>query len=186
MDAKMTIETRAASEMASADLKSYWPQNARDSPLRPSRPRDKEAEAARVPIAYTLLKTPEGALIGGCYWIEREIRVGQAPRRVAGLSGVLVEEGWRGRGLGKRLVLAASEWARGAGYAAGVLFCGEAVRDFYDKCGWSALSGPVTVRRHGEAATLWPGNILMAIALAGPGAIECWDAAPLDVGAGQW
>lgn len=129
-----------------------------------------------------------GALAGVCALLEREITVDAAPRRIAGLQGVVVEEAHRGRGHGRRIVGAALAEARARGYAFGVLFCGAHRRTFYEGMGWRLLEGPIAKTRLGAEAPIAEGDLVMALPLTPEAAAELpgWVRARIHVGVGQW
>ncbi len=83
--------------------------------------------------------------------------------------GVYVREGYRGRGVGERLVRACVEWARGAGLVVlrlSVVEGNDAARRCYERCGFAVYGvEPAVVR--------WQGRLydetLMAMRLGGRG-----------------
>jgi len=70
-------------------------------------PVDVDARAAVWPLDGTLVAVAAGELVG-------ELRVDESPFGF-GEIGMLVDAGWRGRGIGAALVAAAIDWARARG-----------------------------------------------------------------------
>lgn len=63
-----------------------------------------------------------------------------------GISSVFIFQDYRGQGLGKRMVQAATYIIRRQGDAdIGMLWCDHALRGFYIKCGWQAMDSTQTL-----------------------------------------
>ena len=129
---------------------------------------------------------PGVVLAGACGLLERTITVNGRSRRIAGLQGVVVEEAYRRRGHGRRMVRTALDEARGRGYAFGVLFCGAHRRTFYEGLGWRLLEGTITKTRFGEERPV--DELVMALPLTpeAAGELPSWITARIHVGVGQW
>ncbi len=131
-------------------------------------------------------RAPGVVLAGACGLLERTIAVNGRSRRIAGLQGVVVEEAYRRRGHGRRMVRTALDEARGRGYAFGVLFCGAHRRTFYEGLGWRLLEGTITKTRFGEERPV--DELVMALPLTpeAAGELPSWITARIHVGVGQW
>ncbi len=70
----------------------------------------------------------------------RTITVGGAPITVAGTGGVLVDAGWRGTGVGKRVMRHAQDAMQAnPSISFGYLGCRDAVVAFYEATGWHRI-----------------------------------------------
>jgi predicted N-acetyltransferase YhbS len=154
-------------------------------PPAPAEERDPDWQS-RV-VSYVML-WDEGALAAVCRWIERSIEVDGQSYSIAGLAGVLVNPAYRGRGLGKQLVLAAMEDARGRGYTWGVLFCGGHRRTFYEQFGWHLLEGEITQTKFRQSCPVDDGDLVMALPFTNEAQAQWpkWQHARIHVGVGQW
>jgi GNAT superfamily N-acetyltransferase len=61
--------------------------------------------------------------------------------RAYGLSGVLTNPAFRGKGYGERIVRAATEFMEQDGADIGLFTCDPSLRRFYERCGWTLLEG---------------------------------------------
>jgi GNAT superfamily N-acetyltransferase len=61
--------------------------------------------------------------------------------RASGLSNVITNPSYRGRGYGSRIVTAAREFIAASGADIGVFTCDTPLVDFYVRCGWSMIAG---------------------------------------------
>lgn len=139
-------------------------------------------------VARVLLVGADGGLLGACELIERTVTVDGAPVAIAGLGGVAVEAAHRGRGLGSRLVRAATDAARARGYDFALLFCDAERRAFYERLGWRLLTGPISATYFGEERPIGADALVMAAPLtpAAERRSPAWAAARLYLGIGQW
>jgi GNAT superfamily N-acetyltransferase len=96
---------------------------------------------------------------------------------VAGLGSVLVAPSYRGRGIGSQLVQQAFEMVRERGLSWMLLLCLDMRVSFYERLGWRALPGPVTVEQPGPVRVDLPVGIRMMA--FGPEAE--WLSAAIDV-----
>ncbi len=62
---------------------------------------------------------------------------------VWGIGNVCVRKSYLGTGIGKQIVMAATEWIHSRG--SGLLMCGEHNVRFYEKCGWNRLSAKLEI-----------------------------------------
>jgi predicted GNAT family N-acyltransferase len=104
----------------------------------------------------------EGALIGHAGLVESTISINGEELPIVGFGGVIVAHAWRGKGLARDLMVAATKRAREMGPDFGLLFCHDDRVGLYAKLGWTVLSldTRVTVlQRRGEAfmpmRTMW-------------------------------
>ncbi|MDN3023475.1 GNAT family N-acetyltransferase [Streptomyces sp. S.PB5] len=90
-----------------------------------------------------------GRLVAHAGLVEAPVEVGERRLRVAGLGGVIVAPGMRGRGLARAVVNAAVEHARGTGAEFGLLFCLPDRVPLYRRLGWRELEGGMRVEQPG-------------------------------------
>lgn len=156
-----------------------WPPN-------PDQPSDPEAQTKTVSVI--VLEDENAKLIGVCLWIDREITVNDAPQRIAGLGGVVVEEEFRGHGFGKLLIETAIADAKKRGYNWGVLFCAPFRQTFYEQFGWRVLRGEITQTRFGQQTGVLDDDLVMALPFTEEAAQQWpqWESARIHVGVGQW
>jgi aminoglycoside 2'-N-acetyltransferase I len=69
----------------------------------------------------------------------------------SGLSTVVTDEAQRGKGYGRRLVLAARDAIRESGADLGIFTCDRPLQGFYESAGWDVLPGAVLVGGTPEA-----------------------------------
>lgn len=88
--------------------------------------------------------------------VDRTIKIGGTPLRVAGIQNVAVRPEHRRRGLMRQLLAAAMDHARAQGYDAGLLFTGPELTAAYGRCGWQSLAGRKITRvdEQGRAHTM--------------------------------
>jgi len=103
------------------------------------------------------------AVIAHAGIVEREIRAGTTPIRVAGVQNVLVLPEFRGQGLFRQVMCAAMEEARRRGLDLGLLFCTPEIGRKYTRLGWLLLTGRQVTRidEHGRAQPLPAKNVTM-------------------------
>lgn len=96
------------------------------------------------PPGWRVLVTAGEDLIGHASIVLREADVGGSPLLLAGIGAVIMQPGWRGRGLGKALVRRAVEHSRDHTPAAfGHLICEDHRLTFYQSLGWQKVPGPM-------------------------------------------
>ncbi|MEU1180414.1 GNAT family N-acetyltransferase [Streptomyces sp. NPDC005820] len=83
----------------------------------------------------------------------RVLRWSAAPRRAAGLGGVLVHPDHRGQGIARTVISVAVEHARVGGAETVLLLCRPDLVPLCTRLGWSRLSVPVTFRQPDGART---------------------------------
>ncbi len=100
--------------------------------------------AHTAPADWRVLATIGGDLIGHLSITERAATAGGAPVALAGIGAVIVQPGWRGRGVGRAL-LARAEAAMREETAAdfGLLICEAHRLTFYTALGWQPVPGPL-------------------------------------------
>lgn len=102
-----------------------------------------------------------GRLVAHAGLVEADVEVGERRLRVAGLGGVIVAPGLRGRGLARLVVDAAVAHARGTDAEFGILFCLPDRVPVYERLGWRVLAGGMRVEQPGGGVvdhplhTLW-------------------------------
>jgi GNAT superfamily N-acetyltransferase len=139
-------------------------------------------------IASVVLLDDQEKVLGVCAWVERTITMNETPYRIAGLSGVVVEEEWRGRGYGKLLIQGAIQEVARRGYDWAVLFCSPQRQTFYEQFGWRVLKGDITQTRLGSECGIVGDDLLMALPLSEAAQTQWpqWENARIHVGNGQW
>jgi aminoglycoside 2'-N-acetyltransferase I len=139
-------------------------------------------------FAAVVLLDEQEKLLGVCSWIDRTITVNGAPQAIAGLAGVVVEEEFRGRGLGKLLIENAIGEAKRRGYDWGVLFCSPHRQTFYEQFGWRVLKGDITQMRFRTECGVLDDELVMALPLNEDAQAQWpqWEQARIHVGVGQW
>ncbi|MGO9111050.1 MAG: GNAT family N-acetyltransferase [Thermoguttaceae bacterium] len=145
-------------------------------------PCDAEAFSARrawigVLPAFSVLGRHGDKVMGHVGIIERRIRCGNVPVRVAGIQSLAVASDWRRSGLSQRLMIGAMHEARRRGVRFGLLFCVPELEGFYARMGWRPIDRTVTMRDGaGRTVPLTEKNISMELVLAGdplpPGPID--------------
>ncbi|WP_314413103.1 GNAT family N-acetyltransferase [Streptomyces sp. DSM 40484] len=96
---------------------------------------------------HTLTAVSEGRPVASTGWLLRDMDFDGAPRRAAGLGGVLTHPTHRGRGIARTVVSVAVEHARATGAETVLQLCLPDLVPFYTQLGWSRLSVPVTFRQ---------------------------------------
>ena len=139
-------------------------------------------------IASVALLGEHEKVLGVCAWVERTITVNGTPHRIAGLSGVVVEEECRGRGYGKLLIQGAVAEVIRRGYERAVLFCGPQRQTFYEQFGWRVLKGEITQTRFDSECGIVGDELLMALPLTEVAQAQWsqWEGARIHIGVGQW
>ncbi len=113
--------------------------------------------------------------------VRRSIRVGERTLTVAGLHSVFTVPAYRSRGLAKRAVRVAMDYAvRELRATYGFLLCRAHVQALYAGLGWQALAVPVTFEQ-AAAPYLWP-----AMAMAYPFAGVPWPDGAVDLRGLPW
>ncbi|MFE6828348.1 GNAT family N-acetyltransferase [Streptomyces sp. NPDC057690] len=102
---------------------------------------------------HTLTAVSEGRRVASAGWLLRDVAFDGAPRRAAGLSGVLVHPAHRDQGIARTVISVAVEHARAAGAETMILRCRPDLVPLYTQLGWSRLSVPVVFRQPGSAQT---------------------------------
>jgi GNAT superfamily N-acetyltransferase len=86
----------------------------------------------------------DGSIVSRLGIVDREVEVGGALVRVAGVGGVGTLPQWRGRGLARLALERVAGCTRddlGADF--GLLICGDAMSGFYARSGWTRISSPI-------------------------------------------
>ncbi|MER6529051.1 GNAT family N-acetyltransferase [Streptomyces sp. NPDC001508] len=99
----------------------------------------------RADMEHALTAASNGKLVASLGWLLREMTFDGAPRRVAGLSNVLVHPAHRGRGIARTMISVAVEHARAAGAETVMLLCRPEQVPLYTRLGWCQPAVPVTV-----------------------------------------
>ena len=100
-------------------------------------------DAALRPVSMTLVA--DGRVLAALDILSKEIEHAGERYAASGLSTVVTDEGERGRGYGRRLVVAARETIAASGADLGIFTCDRALASFYESAGWSILAGTVLV-----------------------------------------
>lgn len=150
-------------------------------------PWDPEAPYGYSPADVHTLVRDGAALIAHVGFQIRVIEVGGNDVTVAGTGGVLVNESFRGTGLGRQAMQRAQQAMRDAGGVEfGYLGCREQVVPFYENTGWHRVHA---TERH--ASRLDPQNIVTStnepilIYPVGKGATE-WPKGAIDLRGTPW
>jgi GNAT superfamily N-acetyltransferase len=99
--------------------------------------------------------------------VDRVIRVGQTPLRVAGVQNVYVLPEGRGRGLARAVMVEAMHEAGRRAFDTGLLFCVPKLEKVYADCGWQSLGPREVVRvEDGREIPIPAKNIAMFYALS--------------------
>ncbi|MBZ4318348.1 GNAT family N-acetyltransferase [Streptomyces huiliensis] len=104
----------------------------------------------------------DGRLVAHAGLVSLPLTAGGVRMEVAGLGGVAVALGTRGRGLARLAVTAALDHARDRGFALGLLFCLPDRVGLYERLGWHLLTDEVEVEQPGgprvmPLRTMWTG-----------------------------
>ena len=114
-----------------------------------------------IPVITSVI-IDEGQALAHVAVIERDIKVGTLPVKVAGIASVFVMDEHRGRGLGDRVIKAATKEAKNAGYELGMLFCADNVKPVYKRNGWIDITERICTRHFdGTSEDMTPGRIRM-------------------------
>jgi predicted N-acetyltransferase YhbS len=89
------------------------------------------------PINFVLMEGE--ALVSHAEANWRSIEIAGQTLTCAGVSGVFTYPAWRGSGLAKEVVHAATEAIRNSDADLAMLFCGTRLKNFYSECGWMAF-----------------------------------------------
>ncbi|MDQ3326959.1 MAG: GNAT family N-acetyltransferase [Chloroflexota bacterium] len=155
-------------------------------PPDPNKLEEHDPERSGMMVAYTMLLTKDGALLGVCAMEEREITANGAPHRIAALGGVAVDEAHRQQGHGSRLVRGSMEDARQRGYGFGVLWTGEQRVGFYERLGWVLLEGDLRYRWLGEERCIDSPILAAAFTPVAEQQLPAWRSGKLHLGVGGW
>jgi predicted N-acetyltransferase YhbS len=112
---------------------------------------DDPFDAARVELQFRPkerhvgLRDEAGRVIASTGLVEAEVEVAGHRFPIVGIGGVIVNAGYRGRGLGRQIVDAALDEARALGPEFALLFCHEDRAGLYSRLGFSLVRSTVTV-----------------------------------------
>ena len=87
---------------------------------------------------FTAIATDKTHVVACAVVIDRTIRIGARPVRVAGVGNVCALPAYRGGGIVDRVLLAAMEEAAGRGFEWGLLFCRPEIMKVYERTGWQS------------------------------------------------
>lgn len=102
--------------------------------------------------AWSLIAETEGGLAGHVGIVDRLIRVGNEPVRVAGIQNACVAPHHRGKGLGVEMMTNAMAKAAIQGFDVGLLFCVPKLERVYVTCGWSTLPQTAILRMDADGS----------------------------------
>jgi GNAT superfamily N-acetyltransferase len=98
------------------------------------------------PKTLHVLIVEDGITVAHAGIIERTVTVGDHSVPVAGIGGVLTRPDCRGKGFGQMAVQKAEEHVRQHKDANfGLLFCRDAIQQWYGRLGWSPIVDPVWI-----------------------------------------
>jgi GNAT superfamily N-acetyltransferase len=104
----------------------------------------------------------EGELIGRVGVLSRTISVGGAPVAVGGITGVVTEPDYRGRGVARTLVAHALAFLRDEQHLPLVMLtCNRKLGPLYEKLGWRVVEGP-TVYAQPDGPRTCPGLTMVS------------------------
>lgn len=90
----------------------------------------------------------DGRVVGHVGLVRHTVEAGGRPVEVAGIGGVVTVPEAQGRGHAQRGMRHAAEFmCREWGVEAGVLFCRDALRPFYERLGWQFVPDPVELEQ---------------------------------------
>lgn len=90
-----------------------------------------------VPL-FTVVATDKTHVVACAVVIDRTIRIGARPVRVAGVGNVCALPAYRGGGIVDRVLLSAVEEGAGRGFEWGLLFCRPEIMKVYERTGWQS------------------------------------------------
>ena len=114
-----------------------WPGDPRE-PLREPR-----HDPALHPVSMVLVEA--GRVLASLDILSKEIEHAGERYAASGLSTVVSDEAFRGRGHGRHLVSAAREAIAAGGADLGIFTCDRPLRPFYESAGWTMVPGAVLV-----------------------------------------
>lgn len=119
--------------------------------------------------AFSLVTEEGREIVAHAGIVDREIRVGGKPVRVAGVQNVYVLPEYRGRGLFRQVMAAAMDEARQRGLEFGLLFCTPDIGAKYSRLEWHTLDERTIARidEQGLPCPLPEKNVTMYLPLAG-------------------
>ncbi len=95
------------------------------------------------PVSMLLIE--EGVVLAALDVLSKQLEHDGADYAVSGLSTVVTDVRWRGRGHGRTLVSAARQAIVAGGADLGIFTCDRPLQAFYESAGWSALPDAVLV-----------------------------------------
>jgi len=123
----------------------------------------------------------DGKLIASARLLFRIISTPDGDVLVGGVGNVCSHSDYRGCGAAKACLRAAAEMIqREADF--GLLFCGEAVREFYERLGWQVVDNLVRYCYGGEEMTKSPYTMVHA----GRQAMKDWPAGEINLNGPDW
>ena len=96
--------------------------------------------------AWSVVAEVGGQVIAHVGIVDRVIRAGQQPLRVAGVQNVCVLPECRGQGISAEIMAAAMDEAERMAFDAGLLYCLPVLERLYKGCGWLQLPKVKIVR----------------------------------------
>jgi aminoglycoside 2'-N-acetyltransferase I len=95
------------------------------------------------PVAMLLVA--DGRVLAALHILSKRIEHAGSTYAASGLSTVVTDEAERGRGYGRRLVVAARDAIAASGADLGIFTCDRPLGPFYESAGWTILPGTVLV-----------------------------------------
>jgi predicted N-acetyltransferase YhbS len=113
--------------------------------------------------AWSVIMKEREKIIAHCGVVDRTIKAGEVPIRIAGIQNVFVLPDHRGKGLCDKVMNKAMEEAERRQYECGLLFCVPELEKVYARCGWKLLPRENVYRidENGEVKALPEKNIAM-------------------------
>ncbi len=138
------------------------------------------------PDEVWVLLTIDGRLAASTRVVRRQVAAGGQTLDVGGIGNVCSDPDRRGQGLARAVMLKAQEWiAQNADF--GVLFCGQALAEYYRKLGWQDIDNPIeyidTDNKRKRAGSAGHGHVMIC---PGRKAVASWPAGVLDLNGHDW
>ena len=132
------------------------------------------------PVHFAL--TEEDVLISYAAVIRLEVGHAGEDYRVCGLGNVLTYPASRGKGYGRQVVEAATSYIVASDADVAALFCAPALEGFYQKSGWEAIRGGVTLTGPREAPAAYVAlRMMLFVSVKGQAGRHAFETPPLHI-----
>jgi len=120
-----------------------------------------------MPFYTVYMQDDDGKVVAHASVVDRTIRVGMTPLRIAGVQNVAVLPQCRGTGMSERIMNEAVAEAFRRVFDGGLLFCFAKLVKVYEACGWSIVENRRVIRidENGNEVALPEGSLPMWHAL---------------------